>query len=234
MLRSLQFGFVTTPITNEDFHERVVNLLRELSLDAKNSAQAGSIPDPVVPPLTIEDTTLFPSTYTSGLVAYASPWIDLCSPNHAVSSISRQVLNLEVSYANFCGIRSIIVPGPRQDAAKTGNGQGITQYARAIQEAFSIGTRVNLIIHIPMYREPGLEDKVALLSIDEDKSQTTLEGEDIDLFSAWDSWHVIRSVCEYDSRLFVGKHFPFTMFTGREPTDPLIGRQHSPKSVPGY
>ncbi|KAI1762541.1 Skb1 methyltransferase [Hypoxylon sp. FL1150] len=202
------FGFVTTPITNGNFHERVVNLLRTFLLDANNNAQAGSIPDPVVPPLTTEDTTLFPSTYTSGLVAYASPWIDLCSPNHVVSSISRQVLNLEVSYANFCGIRSIIVPGPRQDATKTSNGQGITQFARAIEEAFSIGTRVNLIIHIPMYREPGLEDKVALLSIDDNVGKTTLEEEEIELFSAWDSWHVIRSVCEYDSRLFVALKIP--------------------------
>ncbi|XXG97409.1 hypothetical protein Hte_003710 [Hypoxylon texense] len=202
------FGFVTTPITNEKFHERVVSLLQSFLLDAKNIEQAGSIPDPVVPPLTIEDTTLFPGTYTSGLVAYASPWIDLCSPNHVISSISRQVLNLEVSYANFCGVRSIIVPGPKRDVSQVGNNQGITQYARAIQEAFSVGTRVNIMIHIPMYREPGLEDKVALLSVSEDVSEATLEGQDIDLFSAWDSWHVIRSVCEYDSRLFVALKIP--------------------------
>ncbi|KAI1780783.1 Skb1 methyltransferase [Hypoxylon cercidicola] len=202
------FGFVTTPITNENFHKRIVNLLKAFSLGTKNNDQAGSIPDPVVPPLTIEDTTLFPGTYTSGLVAYASPWIDLCSPNHVVSSISRQVLNLEISYANFCGVRSVVVPGPKQDAADAGSSQGITQYARAIKETLSIGTRVNIIIHIPMYREPGLEDKVALLSLDEDANETALEGRDIDLFSAWDSWHVIRSVCEYDARLFVALKIP--------------------------
>lgn len=229
MLRNLQFGFVTTSITNQVFHKRVVNLFKAFLLGTKNTEQAGSIPDPVVPPLTIEDTTLFPGTYTSGLVAYASPWIDLCSPNHVVSSISRQVLNLEVSYANFCGVRSIIVPGPKHDVAKVGNGQGITQYARAIKEAFSIGTRVNIMIHLPMYREPGLEDKVELLSSGEDASEATLGGQDIDLFSTWDSWHTIRSVCEYDSRLFVGKYFPFTIAPGRETIDSYIQRQHSLK-----
>ncbi|KAI1106452.1 Skb1 methyltransferase [Jackrogersella minutella] len=203
------FSFVTTPITNDHFHDRIVNLLKESLLDAKNNEQAGSILDPVVPPLTIEDTNLFPGTYTSGLVAYSSPWIDLCSPNHVISSISRQILNLEVSYANFCGVRSIIVPGPRQDSAKTGNSQGIAQYARAIQEAFSIGTRVSIIIHIPMYREPGLEEKVPLLSLfDEKAGETSSKEEEIDIFSSWDSWHVIRSVCEYDSRLFVAVKIP--------------------------
>ncbi|KAI0133421.1 Skb1 methyltransferase [Hypoxylon sp. NC0597] len=203
------FSYVTTPITNKNFHGRVVNLLKTTLMDAKANEKAGSVPDPVVPPLTTEDTNLFPGTYTSGLVAYSSPWIDLCSPNHVVSSISRQVLNLEVSYANFCGVRSIIVPGPRQDSNQTGSSQGITQYARAIKEAFSIGTRVNIIIHIPMYREPSLEEKVPLLSpFDEDVSETPPKGQEIDLFGSWDSWHVIRTVCDYDTRLLVALKIP--------------------------
>ncbi|KAI2632692.1 Skb1 methyltransferase [Hypomontagnella submonticulosa] len=203
------FSFVTTPITNGHFHERVLLLLKLSLLDAKINEQPGSIIDPVVPPLTTEDTNLFPGTYTSGLVAYSSPWIDLCSSNHVISSISRQVLNLEVSYANFCGVRSIIVPGPRQDSSKTGNSQGVAQYARAIQEAFSIGTRVNIIVHMPMYREPGLEEGVPLLSgSDDDADGVPSEDQNIDLFSSWDSWHSIRSVCDYDARLFAAIRIP--------------------------
>lgn len=155
--------------------------------------------------LTPEDTTLFPEAYTSGFVGYTSPWIDLCSPNHAIASISRQVLNLEVDYANFCGVRSIVIPGPRQDSARAGNGQGIAQYARAIQEALLIGTRVNLIIHLPMYREPGLEEKVAQLSISDDTQDEPQSSKEIDIFTAWDSWHVIRTACDYDAKLSVGK-----------------------------
>jgi protein arginine N-methyltransferase 5 len=161
--------------------------------------------EPVVTPLTLEDTTLFPEAYTSGFVAYASPWIDLCSTSDIVASISRQVLNLEVNYANFCGVRSVIIPGPRQDAAQVGSSQGIAQYARAIQEALLIATRVNLIIHLPMYREPGLEEKVAQLAISSGHEKKVQSAEEIDLFSSWDSWHVIRTACDYDGRLFVGE-----------------------------
>ncbi|CAJ2512112.1 Uu.00g077370.m01.CDS01 [Anthostomella pinea] len=202
------FSFVTTPITNDRFHERILQLLETSLSDLGGEQSSGSRPDPIVPPLTTEDTTLYPGTYTGGFIAYSSPWIDLCSSNHIVSSISRQVLNLEVAYANFCGVRSIIVPGPRQDSLKLGNSQGVAQYARAIQETLLIGTRVNIIIHMPMYREPGLEEKIALLSLSKDKQDESQDRQEIDLFSAWDSWHVIRTACEYDSRLLVALKVP--------------------------
>ncbi|RYP68965.1 hypothetical protein DL771_006387 [Monosporascus sp. 5C6A] len=202
------FSFVTTPITNQHFHDRIVDLLTRSLAALKEDEAPGLRPDPIVPPLTTDDTSLFPTSYTSGLVAYSSPWIDLCSSNHVVASISRQVLNLEVSYANFCGVRSIIIPGPRDDSVKVGHGQGIAQYARAIQEAFLLGTRVNLIIHIPMYREPGLEEQVPVLSASEISEEQPQAEQEIDLFSSWDSWHTIRSICEYDQRLYVALRIP--------------------------
>lgn len=204
-LTKRQFQFVTTPITNAHFHERIVKLVDESLSRAGGEQKAGSHIEPIVTPLTPEDTALFPEVYTSGFIGYASPWIDLCSPNHVIASVSRQVFNLEVDYANFCGIRSIIVPGPRQDSAQAGNGRGIAQYARAIQEALLIGTRVNFVIHLPMYREPGLEEKVAQLSISKEAEDSPLSAKEIDIFTSWDSWHVIRTVCDYSARLLVGK-----------------------------
>ncbi|KAI0479467.1 PRMT5 arginine-N-methyltransferase-domain-containing protein [Xylariaceae sp. FL0804] len=202
------FSFVTTPITNGHFHDRVLKLLRDSSPSSSGQDSAASRADPSVPPLTIDDTTLFPGNYTSGLVAYSSAWIDLCSLDPTVSSISRQVLNLEVAYANFCGVRSIIVPGPRHDAVQLGSSQGIAQYARAIQEALVVGTRIQLIVHLPMYREPGLEEKIAQLSLSGPSQQDQPDQQEIDLFGAWDSWHVIRTACDYDPRLFVALKIP--------------------------
>ncbi|KAI3329524.1 methyltransferase-like protein [Ustulina deusta] len=202
------FRFVTTPITNTHFHDRIVKLVDGSLVQANGQQKTGSRLDPIVSPLTPEDTTLFPEAYTSGFVGYASPWLDLCSPNHVIASISRQVLNLEVDYANFCGVRSIIVPGPRQDSLQAGNGRGIAQYARAIQEALLIGTRVNLIVHLPMYREPGLEEKVSQLSVSKGTPVNVQPAEEIDIFTSWDSWHVIRTVCDYDARLSVALRIP--------------------------
>lgn len=212
-----KFSFVTTPITNGHFRERVVALYKthlaereqwkqERGLTATQSANA-SLPVPIVPALTDKDTTLFPSSYVGSLVAYASPWIDLCSSDTLISGISRQVLNLEVGYANFCGARSIIIPGPRSDDS----GKEVALYARAINELLRVSTRANIIVHMPMYREPGLEEKVDLLSTTL-RGVTTAEKKDpsgeIDLFSAWDSWHTIRTACTYSMRLFVALRIP--------------------------
>lgn len=199
---------MTTPVTNEHFRKRVTELASKSIDELEKSELSSCHPDPIVPPLTTEDTSLFPGATTGGLVAYSSAWIDLCSANPAVSSISRQVLNLEVAYANFCGVRTIIIPGPRQDSAKAGSSQGVAQYARAIQETLVIGTRLNFVIHLPMYREPDLEEPTTTISAELLKNGSTpavSKGEDIDIFSAWDSWHVIRSTCEYDARLYVGR-----------------------------
>jgi len=175
------------------------------SLSAADKANP-SLPGPTVPTLTNKDTSLVPSSYVLNVLAYSSPWIDLCSTDPVIASISRQALNLEVAYANFCGVRSLVIPGPRQD----GDGRAIAQYVRAVQETFEVATRVNIIIHMPMYREPGLEEKVKLLSEElhprGDVAKAGSKDEDgVDLFGAWDTWHTIRSVCQYSTRLFVGK-----------------------------
>jgi protein arginine N-methyltransferase 5 len=212
------FRFVTAPITNQYFQDRVVGLLREYLKEREQWAQKQqgatasqqpnpSLPGPVVPTLTDKDTALFPSDYLGSLALYSSPWIDLCSPDPHISSISRQVLNLEAAYANFCGARTIVIPGPRQDDS----GRGIAQYARAIREAMHVANRANIIIHMPMYREPGLEEKVETLSSIFNPGSDSAgddKKKEVDLFGAWDSWNTIRSVCSYSMRLFVAIRIP--------------------------
>jgi type II protein arginine methyltransferase len=163
--------------------------------------------DPILPPLTPDDTSVYPSPAVNTFTGYTSSWIDLCSPNRIIASISRQVLNLEINYANFCGLRSLIISGPASDASKNGGNQGLAQYSRAIQEALTVGSRLTFLIHMPMYREPGSETAKTLSSL---RPSTVPEDANasIDIFTAWDSWHHIRSVCAYDMRLYVGSSIP--------------------------
>jgi len=205
-------SFVTTPVTNQHFHKRVIaivsNYLGELGESgcAATTTNTAALPEPLIPPLTPDDTGLFPNATTNTYIAYSSPWIDLCSPNIVVANVSRQVLNLEVDYANFCGVRSIIIPGPRRDASAELGSQGLALYARAIREALNIGSRLNFLIHMPMYREPGLDETIDTLStlVPGNDGQGPQNDHNIDLFSCWDSWHFIRSICSYNTRLYVG------------------------------
>ena len=184
----------------EDLKERFVADIKARDLTAAERANP-SFPSPTIPTLTDEDTSLFPGAYVTSVVGYCSPWIDLYSADPLVASLSRQVLNIEVAYASFCGVRSIIIPGPRADT----NEKLVAQYARAIQEALRVASRMTLVVQVPMYREPGLEEASATLS---GPSAYASGDEEIDIYSAWDTWHTIRTVCDYDQRLSAAVRVP--------------------------
>ena len=58
---------------------------------------------------------------------------------------------------------------------------------------------------MPMYREPGKDDAASTLASLQENGTPRQESKEIDLYTAWDSWHQIRTVCNYNQRLLVGK-----------------------------
>ena len=200
---------LTTPITTPAFHRRVQELVTQALQNHTGKEDQASIP--IIPPLSILDTPLTPGDITSQLLAFVSPWIDLCSPDPLISNISRQVLYLEIAYAAFCGIEYVFIPGPRLyhgDAAT----HGTPQYARAVQEALSIGSHLSVHIIFPMIADPidepnsengNLASQTRPEYLDE---VDELRPQKPDIFGTWDAWNTIRTVCKYSNRLFVGKN----------------------------
>ena len=206
---------LTSPITTPHFHSRVLTLLSShLSLveSKEDASDRFTPPAPIIPPLSPADTPLTPGDAVSQIIAYASPWIDLCSPDPLISNISRQVLNIEIAYASFCGVGNIIIPGPRTCDNSSTDNDGLIQYARAIQEALTIGSYIQMAIHLPMYGQEEQKDVTGdLLSFARDHNSTskTKTQQEIDIYETWDAWNLIRGVCKYNSRLSVGKK-PYT------------------------
>jgi protein arginine N-methyltransferase 5 len=205
---------LTSPITSPHFHSRVLAListyLSKLSLfEASDDAATKSIPPaPIIPPLTPVDTPLTPGETVSQIIAYSSPWIDLCSTDPLISNISRQVLNIEIAYASFCGVGNIIIPGPRSYSSGSTGNDGLIQYARAVQEALTIGSYVQVAIHIPMYaqhEEAEITGDLRPFARTQNLAEKPKTSKEIDLFETWDGWNLIRTVCKYNSRLSVGK-----------------------------
>ncbi len=200
---------LTTPITTPHFHSQVLTLL-STHLGLSESAKANT-PAPIIPPFNSVDTPLSPGDTVSQLVGYVSPWIDLCSPDLLISNISRQVLTMEIAYAAFCGVSSVIIPGPRQYSNYRDDTNGLVQYARAIQEALNVGSYIQMAIHVPMYDhgEPHIKAPIGDLAPfareDYVLNEQNAAAKEADLYSTWDAWNMIRSVCEYNSRLSVGK-----------------------------
>ena len=191
---------LTTPITTPHFRSRIQELI------SNNLSENDRFP--AVPGLTDLDTDLAPGEFTSNLLAFTSPWIDVCSPDPLMANISKQILFMEVAYAAFCGIEYVFIEGPllhHQDVLT----QGVIQYARAIRESLSIGSHLQISIVLPMFGDPANEDESKKDLAPRDQYLDDAEEqrpEKIDFFGTWDAWNAIRSVCSYNSRLFVGKN----------------------------
>jgi protein arginine N-methyltransferase 5 len=162
-----------------------------------------------VPPLSKLDSTLTPNDATSQIVGVISSWIDMCSPDPLIADLSRQVFMLEVAYAAFCGIGYLLVPGPKLHHGGI-HSEGVVYFARAIQDALSLGPYIQFHTWFRMVDTPELEvdtmGDLAPLAREEYLVPDDGVSPKIDLFGTWDAWDLVRKTCKYHSRLFVGKY----------------------------
>ncbi|KAL8873094.1 MAG: hypothetical protein Q9174_001382 [Haloplaca sp. 1 TL-2023] len=226
--QALEVGYrmLTTPITTPDFHSRVLTTLSNHLWDLKTSSN-GASSIPTIPTLSPTDTPLAPGETLSQLFGVVSPWIDLASPDPVVFEISRQVLELEVSYAAFCGLGSVIIPGPKLQYGNA-HGEGVAQYAFAVQEALSLSNYTQLLIHLPMVYHPDQDSEDVEGSLSQHvRSEYVEEGgkSEHDFLGTWDAWNVIRTVCKYNARLLVAlaipRHLPPMHVQSRWLSEPL-------------
>jgi type II protein arginine methyltransferase len=202
---------ITTPITTPHFHSRVLALLSSSlsesaslsNIDVTLTRNASPI---LVAPLSPADTPLTPESSTSQLIAVTSSWIDLGSSDPIIADISTQVLRLELSYAAFCGITYVLIPGPRFYSGSVENGS-VSQYARTVLDSLSQGPYMQLYIWLPMIRNSE-DEKEEIGDLAPFARPAFLEQSDshvsLDIFGTWEAWDTIRSICGYSSRLFIG------------------------------
>ncbi|KAL4956038.1 PRMT5 arginine-N-methyltransferase-domain-containing protein [Aspergillus filifer] len=230
------YDMLTTPITTSHFHSRVLSLLsshlsnsQPVSHDDSRTLMTTDNTRPlVVPQLGPADTHLTPNEAMSQLVGVTSSWIDLCSPDPLIADISRQVFMLEVAYAAFCGIGYLLIPGPKLHHNAM-HSDGVIYYARAIQDAISLGPYIQFHIWMNMVDNQDLEldamGDLAPLAREEFFEDAEIENPKIDLFGTWDAWDAIRRTCKYHSRLFVAlilpKHLPPMCVQSRWHSEPV-------------
>ncbi|KAL8850378.1 MAG: hypothetical protein Q9221_004698 [Calogaya cf. arnoldii] len=149
--KDCNFEFLTTPITTPLFHSRVLALLSTQYSELKDGHLENHCP--AVSSLSATDAAITPSDTISQLIGIASPWVDLSSPDPIVYNVSRQVLALEISYAAFCGLGNVVLPGPKLQYGSA-HGEGVVQYACAIQELLALNSYTQILIHLPMMYHP--------------------------------------------------------------------------------
>jgi protein arginine N-methyltransferase 5 len=201
---------LTTPITTPQFQSSVQALLSSYySAPLDETRQSDEIPAPLVPTLKPLDSPLTPHGGISQLLAATSPWLDLASSDPVIADVSRQVFNLEVAYAAFCGIQNIVITGPYLPNGSVCS-SGIAQFARAVQEALDTGPYLQVQILLPMLpvKTPAntAQDSWHLSNFAIRSSGATSDDiSEQDQWGTWEAWNVIRTFCNYNSRLGLGK-----------------------------
>lgn len=206
------YDLLTAPITTDDFQSRVLSKLQE-HVQKLQATSSGSdhVPLPTISPLMPKDTDFTPEDSNSSIIGVVSPWIDLGSPDPLIAHISRQVFNLEVAYASFCGVSNVLVHGPIA-------GSDATQYSRAILEGSGLGPYIQLHIIMPMTGELELEGAESAHLSELARPQYMPEFDEDDesepeLFASWETWNTIRTMCKYSNKLVLCKcntpFFPF-------------------------
>ncbi|KAJ5558484.1 hypothetical protein N7461_002456 [Penicillium sp. DV-2018c] len=214
------YDMMTVPITTSHFHSRVLRLLSSYLADLQSPTYDDHIGTMgttsntrplVVPSLSTADSYLTPNDATSQLVGVTSSWIDLCSPDPLIADLSRQVLMLEVAYAAFCGIGYLLIPGPKLHHGAL-HSEGVIYYARAVQDALSLGPYIQFHIWLQMVDNPAAEvdtigDLAPLARAEYSQSDEGAQA-NIDPFGTWEAWNSIRKTCKYHTRLFVALSLP--------------------------
>jgi protein arginine N-methyltransferase 5 len=215
---------LTTPITNDAFHSKVLQVLSDhigaltasetplLSITGQTDVPA----PPILPSLSPAETLLGPDEAISQLILTTSTWIDLASPDPLIAEISRQVLALEISYASFCGASNVLIQGPATNASSQ---DGLAQYSHALVEVMGLANYLQFHIAMPMIGQASTDHTMGDLANlardeyvddlgleDDDDEEDEDAGEEVDDFASWDVWNVIRSTCRYSPRVSVGKN----------------------------
>jgi len=198
---------LTIPITTPQFRSNVQTIVSTFISEYNHERNLSDLPVPLIPPLKPEDSHMFPIDSISQYIAISSSWIDLASSDPIISNVSRQVLNLELAYAAFCGIQNVIIQAPPISGSYKKH-RIISQFARAVSEALAIGPylQLHILFSITSDKGKGIEDLSHLSRFAQ--LNTTETDYNLDQYSEawepWEDWDLIRSVCNYNGRISVG------------------------------
>ncbi|KAL8890163.1 MAG: hypothetical protein Q9215_002638 [Flavoplaca cf. flavocitrina] len=210
------YDMITTPITTPLFHSRVLTLLSNHFSEHKDAYLEAATP--TVTSLAATDTAITPGDTIQKLVGTASPWVDLSSPDPVIFNISCQVLELEISYAAFCGLGNVVLQGPNLQYGGS-HGEGVVQYAYAVQELLALNNYTQILIHLPMIYHPDQDGDEYEGSLSTCTRQEYIEEggrSKHDLLGTWDAWHIIRTLS-----LSIPRHLPATHAQTRWHSEPL-------------
>ncbi|KAG6844122.1 hypothetical protein H0H87_009609 [Tephrocybe sp. NHM501043] len=159
------------------------------------------------------EVTLTRLDEAEGVTVMISDWLELDAIDDWVRHDAEIALQQELSYASYLNVQSAILPAPR-------NREHVASYARIVNSCLKNTPYIHLSIRLPIYdpsvlhytspssSDPFLSTDAGLSPIksppkvvvsgSSEKLSTAPESE---LNATWEMWDLIRSICEYNTRL---------------------------------
>lgn len=156
-----------------------------------------------VPPPQVSEITILPGPHVANTIGLAAPWIELDSKDPQMAYLSYHVLAHELQYANFCGLKYVVLSGPKRRTH-------VAQYAQSVSQLLCLVPQIELVIHLPFTEE---------YAVDEQRNTVVPPS---DLFSIWEVWNSIRTMCNYPKNLSLALQMPRYV-----PPEPVLSRWFS-------
>ncbi|CAK5269133.1 unnamed protein product [Mycena citricolor] len=208
--RAKGYDGLCLPLTTESWKKRWMNmcLLPEgmeeaAGIAAEKRAEAWR----ARPGFLLNEVTLTQLDEAEGVIALVSEWLELDSNDDWVRHDAEIALQQELSYATYLNIHTAILPPPRSR-------EHLASYARVVNACLKASPYMHISIRLPIYNPSVLESRVPpggqspssmvaspptpRLVVSDDRGAETTSA---NLDGTWEMWDVIRSMCDYNTRL---------------------------------
>ncbi|KAG7695126.1 hypothetical protein KL930_001449 [Ogataea haglerorum] len=183
------YSCVLLAITNPGYRENCKSYFQSFK-DSIKEGGFGAVPGELkVPFPRSNEVNIFTGPHTGNTIGMLSPWIELGANDPLINEFSLQVISNEIAYAQFLGIRRLLLAPPKD----LNHLAVFTNSLNSILHKFS---DIEISISLPICEDPQINPATGeLIPI-------------IDPLSTWDMWNTIRIHCNYHRNLTVSLASP--------------------------
>ncbi|KAF7330502.1 Protein arginine N-methyltransferase [Mycena venus] len=213
--RSKGYDLVCLPLTTENWKKRWTEMCllpSGVDLDADMAAEKRAEAWRAKPNFLLDEVTITQLEEAEGVTALISEWLELDAADDWVRHDAEIALQQELAYASYLNIQTAILPPPRSR-------EYVSSYARIVNACLKNSPYMHLSIRLPIYNPSVLENHLPSipsppltggllpgsptpstprLVIPDDRGS---EATSVNLDATWEMWDVIRSICDYSTRL---------------------------------
>ncbi|GLB40203.1 putative class I-like SAM-binding methyltransferase superfamily protein [Lyophyllum shimeji] len=217
--RSKGYDATALPLTTEKWKTRWADMCllpsgsdREMEIAAEQKAEEWRSR----PCFLKDEVTITRLDEAEGVTVMVSDWLELDATDDWVRHDAEIALQQELSYASYLNVQSAILPAPR-------NRDHVASYARIVNQCLKNTPFIHLSIRLPVYNPSVLQtsppsslltsESIASagslspsgstprLVISGSSSEKLSAAPESELNATWEMWDLIRSMCDYNTRL---------------------------------